>query len=89
MRWQKIRGGLMFGLACITSPCCTPLFVPLGLALLAGTPAAVLLTYNSGWIYGGLTLVSLVSLILGMRWLRQELPSQPGAQCQWSPNKSV
>ena len=51
----------MLGVACVTSPCCTPLFVPLGLALLAGTPAAVWLSANLGWVYGGLTLVSIIS----------------------------
>lgn len=39
--WKKIRSALAFGVACIASPCCTPLIVPLGLALLAGTPVAV------------------------------------------------
>jgi len=72
MVWQKIRAGLMFGLACVTSPCCTPFMVPLGLALLAGTPAAVWLTHYLGWVYGGLTLVSVVSLILGLHWLGQK-----------------
>ena len=45
MVWQKIRAGLMFGLACVTSPCCTSFIVPLGLGLLAGTPGAAWLTY--------------------------------------------
>jgi hypothetical protein len=48
--WPKIRSGLMFGVACITSPCCTPLIVPLGLALIAGTPLAAWLTHYIGWI---------------------------------------
>jgi hypothetical protein len=67
--WPKIRGGV--GVACITSPCCTPLIVPLGLALLAGIPVAVWLTQYISWIYGGLTLVSIISLVLGWRWLGQ------------------
>jgi hypothetical protein len=76
--WQKIRAGMMFGLACITSPCCTPLIVPLGLALIAGTPLAAWLTQYIGWVYGGLTLVSIVSLVLGWRWLGQKvLPQRP------------
>lgn len=85
MLWKKFRGGLMLGLACLTSPCCTPLIVPLGLALLSGTPVAAWLTYHTGWIYGGLTLVSAISLVLGIRWMRQKTPPQIGAQCQWSP----
>jgi len=67
--WKKIRSGFMFGIACIASPCCTPLIVPLGLALLAGTPVAVWASAHLGWIYGGLTLVSIVSLVMGLRWL--------------------
>lgn len=74
--WQKIRAGVMFGLACISSPCCTPLLVPLGLALIAGTPLATWLTQYIGWVYGGLTLVSIVSLVLGWRWLGQKVLSQ-------------
>jgi hypothetical protein len=83
MLWQNIRSGLMFGIACITSPCCTPLIVPLGLALLAGTPVATWLTYNIGWIYGGLTLVSFTSLVLGVRWMRQKTspPNAVGMGC--------
>lgn len=70
--WQKLRSGAMFAVACITSPCCTPLIVPLALALLAGTPAAVWLSAHLGWVYGGLTVVSVISLILGVRWLKQK-----------------
>jgi len=67
--WKKIRSGLMFAIACVASPCCTPLIVPLGLALLAGTPIAVWASANLGWVYGALTLLSIVSLVLGFRWL--------------------
>lgn len=67
--WQKIRSGVMFAVACIASPCCTPLIVPLGIALLAGTPVAAWLTAYLGWVYGGLTLLSVVSLVLGFRWM--------------------
>jgi membrane protein implicated in regulation of membrane protease activity len=69
--WRKVRAALMFGIACITSPCCTPLIVPLILALLAGSPAAVWLGQNVGWVYGGLTLISVVSLVLGLRWMNR------------------
>ena len=74
--WKKIRSGLMFGVACITSPCCTPLIVPLGLALLAGTPIALWLSANIGWVYGGLTLVSIASFVLGFRWMGQKTRSK-------------
>ena len=70
--WQKIRSGVMFGVACITSPCCTPILVPIGLALLAGTPVAAWVSANIGWVYGGLTLLSVVSLVLGVRWMGQK-----------------
>jgi len=84
MVWQKIRAGLMFGLACVTSPCCTPFIVPLGLALLAGTPAAVWLTHYLGWLYGGLTVVSIISLVLGLRWLGRNT-SAKGAPLHFRP----
>jgi len=70
--WQKIRSGVMFGVVCITSPCCTPIFVPIGLALLAGTPVAAWVSANVGWVYGGLTLLSVISLVLGFRWMGQK-----------------
>jgi predicted MFS family arabinose efflux permease len=83
--WQKIRGGLMFVIACITSPCCTPLIVPLGLALLAGTPLAVWLSTNLGWVYGGLTLVSIISFVLGFRWLNQKHIAKPNRKIEHQP----
>ena len=82
--WKKIRSGLMFGIACVASPCCTPLIVPLGLALLAGTPVAVWASANLGWVYGGLTLLSIASLVLGFRWMRQkaDIKAKPKAALQ-------
>ncbi len=74
--WKKIRSGFMFVIACIASPCCTPLIVPLGLALLAGTPVAVWASANLGGVYGGLTLLSIASLVLGLRWMRQKSESK-------------
>jgi hypothetical protein len=74
--WQKIRAGLLFGVACLTSPCCTPLYIPLALALLAGTPAALWLGHNLGWVYGGLTLISVASLVVALRWLIQNKSRQ-------------
>lgn len=74
--WKKIRSGFMFVVACVASPCCTPLIVPLGLALLAGTPVAVWASAHLGWVYGGLTLLSVVSLMLGLRWLGQKSASK-------------
>jgi predicted MFS family arabinose efflux permease len=74
--WKKIRSGLMFVVACVASPCCTPLIVPLALALLAGTPFAIWASAHLGWVYGGLTLLSVVSLVLGLRWMRQKSESK-------------
>jgi len=67
--WMKIRSGVMFAIACVASPCCTPLIIPLGLTLLAGTPVALWLSANIGWVYGVLTLISFISFVLGFRWL--------------------
>ncbi|MEP6896843.1 MAG: hypothetical protein ABI986_14660 [Chloroflexota bacterium] len=66
---MKIRSGVMFAVACVASPCCTPLILPLGLTLLAGTPIALWLSVNLGWVYGALTLISIISFVLGFRWL--------------------
>ena len=74
--WKKIRSGFMFVVACIASPCCTPLIVPLGLALLAGTPVAIWASAHLGWVYGGLTLLSIISLVLRFRWMRQQSESK-------------
>lgn len=78
--WKKIRGGVMFGIACITSPCCTPIIVPIAIALLAGTPVAVWLSTYIGWVYGGLTLLSVVTLVLGFRWMGQKAKSKPSTK---------
>lgn len=67
MFWQKIRSGVMFAASVITCPCHLPIVLPLVLALLAGTPAAVWITQNVGWVYGGMTLLFFVSLALGFR----------------------
>lgn len=70
--WQKIRGMVMFIVACIASPCCTPLIVPTVLALLAGTPVAVWMGQNLGWVYGGLTILSVISFVLAFRWMNKQ-----------------
>jgi len=62
----------MFGIACIASPCCTPIIVPIVIALLAGTPIAIWLAAHTGLVYGALTLLSIVSLVLAIRWMRQK-----------------
>lgn len=67
--WKNVRSGLLFALACVTSPCCTPVLVPIVLALLAGTPLALWLTQYVGWVYGGLMVVCVVSLVFAVRSL--------------------
>ena len=71
------RGIIAFLVACFTSPCCTPLIVPLLLALLAGSPIALWISQNLGWVYGGLTVVSIISFVLTIRWMNKPKPSQP------------
>lgn len=66
LSWQRLRSGVMFSMACLTSPCCTPLYIPLVLVLVAGTPVAAWLTLNVGWVYGILTALSLFSLMAGL-----------------------
>ena len=80
--WNKFRSGVMFVIACVASPCCTPLIVPLRIALLAGTPLALWLTAHLGWIYGGLTIVSAVSLVLGLRWMGQKTETKQSSKAE-------
>ena len=70
MFWNKFRGIFMLGLGCLTSPCCTPFVVPLVLTLLGGTPFAVWLALRVGWVYGALTLVSILRFVLAIRWMQ-------------------
>jgi len=87
--WKKIRSAVAFGLACIASPCCTPLIVPLGLALLAGTPIAVWASANLGWVYGGLTLVSIGSFVLAYRWMGHVNASAPKPKATIQPIQDI
>jgi hypothetical protein len=77
---QTIRSGAAFAVACITSPCCTPIIVPIAIALLAGTPIAGFLSLYIGWVYGALTLVSIVSLVLAIRWWTKQTTAKPAAK---------
>lgn len=76
---KRFRGIVMFGIACFTSPCCTPLIVPILITVLAGTPVAVWLGQNLGLVYGVLTLISIVSFGLGIRWMNQRKAAQPSS----------
>lgn len=75
MTRDRLRGIVTFIIACITSPCCTPLIVPVLLTLLAGTPVALWMSQNLGWVYGVLTVVSILSFVLALRWLGQRKPT--------------
>jgi hypothetical protein len=75
-RGEKVRSAIAFTVACITSPCCTPLIVPVLISLAAGSPFALWLGANLGWVYGGLTLVSLLSFVLALRWMNKRKPKK-------------
>ena len=72
---RNLRGMVLFGVGCLTSPCCTPLIVPIVLVLLAGTSVALWISQHLGWVYGGLTIVSVISFALALRWLGQRKAS--------------
>ncbi len=86
--WRTVRAGIMFVNACVTGPCCTPLIVPVILAFLAGTPAAFWIGQNLGWVYGALTLLSVVSAVLGLRWMNRRSteigPIKSATTSDWS-----
>jgi hypothetical protein len=60
---QALGGALMLAVACLA--CCAPLIAPVILGLVAGTPLAVLLTFSSGWLVGGLALLLVVAGTVG------------------------
>lgn len=70
---DRFGGTLLFAVSCAISPCCTPLYLPLVLAALAGTPLALWLGANLGWVYGVLSVASVVSLGFALRkWNARE-----------------
>lgn len=88
MFWQKIRCGVMFVISFITCPCHLPITLPLALVLLAGTPAAVWITQHSGWVYGIMAGVFLLSLALGFVWMGSS-NENAGEVCEPRPNRSI
>ena len=68
MIWQKICSGVMYVVAFVSCPCHLPITMPIALALLAGTPAAFWIAQHTGWVYGILAGVFLLSLALGFIW---------------------
>ncbi|OIN86370.1 MAG: hypothetical protein COS37_01105 [Anaerolineae bacterium CG03_land_8_20_14_0_80_58_20] len=80
MLWQKLRSGAMFVVAFISCPCHLPITLPLALALLAGTSAAVWITQYTNWIYGGAIVLFLVSLAFGFVWMGRK-DSSPLSSC--------
>ncbi len=70
---NSVVSAVLLGVACLTSPCCVPLIAPIILGLLAGTQVALWFANNMGWMYAGLTLVSMVSFLLVWRYAFQKL----------------
>jgi predicted MFS family arabinose efflux permease len=79
LKKSNLKGPSILLLAGLTSPCCAPLIVPVLLALVAGTPAAVWISQHLGWVYGVLTVISLLSLVLAVRWMGRHRSLQPAA----------
>jgi hypothetical protein len=77
MKKGRLGNIVPLGAACATSPCCTPLIVPLVIVLLAGTPAALWLGANLGWVYSTLTVISIISFVLALRRLGRRDAAQP------------
>jgi len=71
MIWNKIRGGLMIAFSVISCPCHLPVVLPLLAALLAGTPAAILIAKYTGWVYGVMTVLFALTLGLALQWTNQ------------------
>jgi hypothetical protein len=67
MKKGRLGSIFMFGVACFTSPCCTPLIVPLAMTPLAGTPVALWMGANLGWVYSALTVISIISFVVALR----------------------
>ena len=61
----------------------------LGLASLAGTPIAVWASANLGWVYGGLTLVSIGSFVLAYRWMGHANASAPTPTATIQPIQDI
>lgn len=88
MLWQKIRSGVMYVVAFVSCPCHLPITMPLILFFLAGTPAAVWITQHSGWVYGIMTGVFLLSLALGFIWMGSS-KGNAGEVCEPSPSHAI
>jgi hypothetical protein len=83
---RPVRGGWLLAIGCLVSPCCAPLLVPIGLALLAGSPIAAWLTVHLDWVYGALTLLSALSIGLGIWWLTGRREPATGAAYRVEPS---
>ena len=86
--WRFIGRGLLLLVVCFFSPCCTPVWVPLGLGLLAGTPVALLLGHSLGLVYGALTAICVLGLVLTFYIFGKSLqvdPTRPPASETNSP----
>ena len=89
MLWQKIRGGLMVAFAIITCPCHLPIVVPLLAALLAGTPAAILIAKYTGWVYGAMAGLFVLTLGLALQWTNPPIAAECDPQLPNTVNKTM
>ena len=89
MLWQKIRGGLMVAFAIITCPCHLPIVVPLLAALLAGTPAAILIAKYTGWVYGVMAGLFALTLGLALQWTNPPIAAECDPQLPNTVNKTM
>jgi len=76
MFWKNFRSGVMFIISAFTCPCHLPVTLPIVLVLLAGTPTALWITNHTGWIYGGMAFLFILTLALGFNWLSQPAASE-------------
>lgn len=76
MTWPYMRSGIMTTITAITCPCHLPFILPFLLSILAGTSAAVWITQYIVWVYGGMTFIFLVSLLLTFRWMKKQIIQQ-------------
>ena len=89
MIWKKIRGGLMIAFSAITCPCHLPVVLPLVATLLAGTPAAILITKYTGWVYGVMTVLFALTLGLALQWTNQPTAAECDPQLPNTGNRSM
>ena len=76
------KGYLLLGLAVVTCPC----HLPILLALLTGAAVAGIVGQHFGLVFGALTVIFAVSLLLGLRALR---PAHPHVRDESTPERDA